>query len=120
MDEPVLYDLQGAQNPAHPERGIARYVVELARGLTRVAPGLVTGWVHDPALPVTPGVAALAEHAPLVTAADPALEAARLYHVASPFEPWLSAAALLPAPVRRPGVDPAREHELVGGPHLGR
>ena len=46
-------------------------------GLTRVAPGLVTGWVHDPALPVTPGVAALAEHAPLVAAADRALYRAK-------------------------------------------
>jgi glycosyltransferase involved in cell wall biosynthesis len=100
----VLYDVQGAQNRAHPERGIARYVLELARGLTRVAPGLVGGWVHDPGLPLPPGVTALADHAPLVTTAHAALDEAGVYHVASPFEPWLTAAALLPERVRRPGV----------------
>ena len=100
----VFYDLQGAQSVAHPERGIARYVAELATALTRVAPDVVDAFVHDPARPLPSTLDELRGRAKLVTATDPALDAARVFHVASPFEHLVAGDALVPPAVRRAGA----------------
>jgi glycosyltransferase involved in cell wall biosynthesis len=92
--------VQGAQNIENPERGIARYVAALANALGEVSPGVVTGYVIDPTLPVPAPVARLSKHAPLIAFDDPELAQADVYHVASPFEPRRAAKALLPLAVR--------------------
>lgn len=51
----VVFDLLGVQNRDHGERGIARYVLQLALAIERQAPGLVDTYLCRPHLPV-PGV----------------------------------------------------------------
>jgi glycosyltransferase involved in cell wall biosynthesis len=55
----VIYDLLGFQSRYHPERGIARFVLQLALGLERVRPGLVSQYVMHPDLPFPAGAEAL-------------------------------------------------------------
>ena len=100
----VFYDLQGAQSQQHPERGIARYVAELGTALTRVAPGLVDAFVHDPARPLPATLDELRGRARLITTDDPVLGTARVFHVGSPFEHLLPADVLVPPVVRRAGA----------------
>jgi glycosyltransferase involved in cell wall biosynthesis len=51
----VLLDIQGIQSPAHSERGIARYVLNLAAELERRHQHLLAGYLLNPSLAV-PGV----------------------------------------------------------------
>ena len=99
----VFFDVQGIQTPHHPERGIARYVRELALAVGRVAPGLVDGFVVDPALPRPAVLDELAAVAPLVAYDDDRVGRAAVYHVGSPFELGRAGAALVPLAVRRNG-----------------
>ena len=52
----VIYDLLAVQNRDNAERGIARYVLNLALGLERVSPGLVDQFLIHPDLPLPAGV----------------------------------------------------------------
>jgi hypothetical protein len=51
----VVYDLLGFQSREHGERGIARYVLQLALALERARPGLVTQYLMHPGLPFPAG-----------------------------------------------------------------
>ncbi|MEM7274714.1 MAG: FkbM family methyltransferase [Actinomycetota bacterium] len=51
----VVYDLLGFQSRDHGERGIARYVLQLALALERTHPGLVTDYLVHPDLPFPAG-----------------------------------------------------------------
>ena len=51
----VIYDLTGFQSREHGERGIARYVLNLALALEEAAPGLVTEFLIDPTQPMAAG-----------------------------------------------------------------
>ncbi len=55
----VIYDLLGFQSRDHGERGIARYVLNLALALERTNPGLVSQYLADPRLPFPAGAEAL-------------------------------------------------------------
>jgi len=95
----VVLDVQAVQSRAHGERGIARYTIDLALAVERVAPGLVDAFVMNPALPVSSGLTSLRETGRLMRADDHRLaNGAAVYHVASPFES-LPLAQLLPSPV---------------------
>ena len=48
----MLFDLQGAQSIDHRDRGVARYVVELARALERRAPERIAAYLLNPDLPL--------------------------------------------------------------------
>jgi glycosyltransferase involved in cell wall biosynthesis len=48
----MLYDLQGAQSIGYRDRGVARYVVELARAIERRAPTAVSTYLLNPDLPL--------------------------------------------------------------------
>jgi len=82
----VLLDIQAVQSPAHGERGIARYVLNLAAALELRHAGLVSGYLLNPGFSV-PGVVE-----PLLGRGrvfysdriDPA--GVRIYHVGSPIE----------------------------------
>ncbi len=52
----VVFDLLGVQNRDHGERGIARYVLQLALAVERAAPGLVDRYLVRPHLPVPGGL----------------------------------------------------------------
>ena len=48
----VVFDLVGVQNRDHGERGIARYVLNTALEVERLAPGLVDHWLLRGDMPV--------------------------------------------------------------------
>lgn len=56
MPSPVLYDLQGAQSVDHRDRGIARYVVELALAIETLAPGRISAYLLNPDLALPGGI----------------------------------------------------------------
>ena len=52
----VVVDIQGAQSVDHRDRGIARYVTDLARGLAETAPHAVEAFSFNPDLPLPGGI----------------------------------------------------------------
>lgn len=56
MLRPVFYDLQGAQSLDHRDRGIARYVAELALALEAADPGRVHTYLVNPDLALPSGI----------------------------------------------------------------
>lgn len=95
----VVLDVQAVQSRAHGERGIARYTIDLAHAVDRVAPGLVDAFVINPALPVSHALSSLSATNRLFRADDPSLaEGAGVFHAASPFES-LPLAQILPEPL---------------------
>jgi glycosyltransferase involved in cell wall biosynthesis len=82
----VLFDIQGIQSPAHGERGIARYLLELSLALERRHPGRVSRFVLNPDFAL-PGALEPLVAAGRVTFSDRLHSSeGRLYHVGSPFE----------------------------------
>jgi glycosyltransferase involved in cell wall biosynthesis len=98
----VLFDLQGVQSRAHGERGIARYVGELAAAIARDHADRVS-FLLNPDLPFPPTIEPLAGRARLARsdAAPPA--DASVLHVGSPFED-VSIERLWPAWAHRRGM----------------
>jgi glycosyltransferase involved in cell wall biosynthesis len=83
---PVFFDIQGIQSPAHGERGIARYLMELSQALERWCPDSVARYLLDPHFGV-PGSIEPLEATGKVTFTDRADPSeASVYHVGSPFE----------------------------------
>lgn len=97
----VVYDLQGTQSIHHGERGIARYVLELALALDRVAPGAVDLFAVNPDLPVPASLEPWRAAGRLVPVDDERVGRCDLYHVASPMENGIPGHRLLPPAVRR-------------------
>src|SRR5262245_33786022 len=91
----VLLDIQGVQSPAHGERGIARYVLNVAQELERGHRGLVSRYLLTSTLP-GPGALEPLLGTGRVTYADRVVGAqAHVYHIASPIE-YVSLERLLP------------------------
>jgi glycosyltransferase involved in cell wall biosynthesis len=82
----VVLDIQGIQSPAHGERGVARYLLELALALDRWHPGRISRFVLNPDLAV-PGTAEPLVAGGRLTFSD-RLDSSdgRLYHIGSAFE----------------------------------
>src|SRR5206468_12902241 len=82
----VAFGVQGIQSPAHGERGIARYLLELALALERWHPGRVSRFVLNPDLPVPPAIEPLIASGRL--AFNDRLDGFddRVYHLGSAFE----------------------------------
>lgn len=97
---PVVVDLQGAQSVDHRDRGVARYVLEHARAIERVAPGLVTSYTLNPRLPPPGGIEDLIATG-RVSSAPPPPPAGALVHLMSPIELSIPLDELLPGPRRR-------------------
>ena len=85
LDGPVLFDAQSLQNPASAQRGIGRYVSELALALTTLERGTTT-FLLNRSLPVPRQLEPLMALGD-VRAGDTVGSAGRLLHVPSPFEP---------------------------------
>lgn len=82
----VLLDIQAVQSPAHGERGIARYVLNVAQELERSHRGLVSHYLLNPTLPV-PGALEPMLGTGRVTYSDRVAGArGGVYHIASPIE----------------------------------
>ena len=82
----VLLDVQGIQSPAHGERGVARYTLELALALERRYPELVSKFLLDPQLPAPGALEPLLATRKVDFTNRIDGVAARVYHVGSPFE----------------------------------
>jgi glycosyltransferase involved in cell wall biosynthesis len=82
----VFFDVQGVQSPAHGERGVARYLTELAKALERRRPGLVSRFLlnADLAIPGTIEPLVATNRFAFNDRFDPV--EGRVYHVGSPFE----------------------------------
>ncbi len=82
----VLVDIQGVQSRAHGERGIARYLRELASALEREYSETVSRYLLNPDLPVPATIDSIPRwRLEFNDRADVAN--ASVYHVGSPFEP---------------------------------
>ena len=100
----IAYDLQGAQSVHHAERGIARYVVELALALERIRPGFVDRFVVNPDLPRPPALEPFQATGRLRRCDIDELTDTTIFHVASPMENGISSARLIPGSVRNAGA----------------
>lgn len=95
----VLLDLQGTQSRVHGERGVARYLAQLASGLETHFPGLVDQYLVDPYQPLPRAFGALPD--PSRVGSIEALPAdASVYHVGSAFEPDVALDRLWPRGAR--------------------
>jgi glycosyltransferase involved in cell wall biosynthesis len=83
---PAFFDIQGVQSAAHGERGIARYLTELALALERWHPESVARYLLDPHLPVPGSIEPLAASGRLTFTDRIDPSEANVYHVGSPFE----------------------------------
>ena len=99
----VLLDIQAVQSPAHGERGIARYVLNVAQELERCHSGLVLQYLLNPTLPAPGALEPLLGPGRLTHADRAASAQARVYHVASPIE-HVPLERLLPRYVRMEGM----------------
>jgi glycosyltransferase involved in cell wall biosynthesis len=83
---PAFFDIQGIQSAAHGERGIARYLTELALALERWHPESVARYLLDPHLAVPGSIEPLAATRKLTFTDRADAAEASVYHVGSPFE----------------------------------
>lgn len=100
MPPPVLVDLQGAQSVDHRDRGIARYVVELALALEEAAPQRVSAYLLNPDLALPAGIEALVAAGKLHFVDEVAYPDDALLHLASTFELGIPLQRLLPPGAR--------------------
>jgi glycosyltransferase involved in cell wall biosynthesis len=96
----VLFDIQGIQSRLHGERGISRYLLELARALEKTHPELVAQFLLNRGLAVPGSLEPLMSTGKLAFADR--LEAPRhgIYHIGSPFELGVPLDHLWPPSVR--------------------
>lgn len=82
----IYCDLQAVQSPTNADRGIARYVAEFSRAVEQNHPGVVEGWLLNPALPTPAHVLGLMPGGAVRSQDDPDLRPPDVWHVLSPFE----------------------------------
>lgn len=101
----MLVDLQGAQSIDHRDRGVARYVVELARALERRAPERVAAYLLNPDLALPSRLEPLVASGKVRFVDEPDVYArGATLHLASPIELSLPIDRLLPPAARDAGV----------------
>ncbi len=99
----VCLDVQGAQNPHHHDRGIARYVAEHLRALHGARAEMLHSVLMNPSLPLTGNLSWLLGSGLLRWNCDDRRVARRIsslpavYHVMSPFEDRMRGKELWPA-----------------------
>jgi glycosyltransferase involved in cell wall biosynthesis len=96
----ALFDAQGIQSRSFRERGVARYITELAEAMERWFPEAVASYLINPSLPVASAIESLPDPARIGTVDDVPPDA-DVYHVGSPFEPDVQLDLLWP-PAARP------------------
>jgi glycosyltransferase involved in cell wall biosynthesis len=98
---PVLVDIQGTQSLDHRDRGVARYVLELALALDEVAPERIGAYLVNPDLALPGNLDRLVATGKLRHADEVDWPAGAVLHIASPFELSVPLRRLLPAPAAR-------------------
>jgi glycosyltransferase involved in cell wall biosynthesis len=83
---PALFDIQGIQSRSHGERGIARYLTELAKALEAARPDIVSHFVLNPNLPAPGSIEPLGRSGKLILADRLGTPAEGIYHIGSPVE----------------------------------
>lgn len=96
----ALFEVGGVQSRGFGERGVARYLIELAGALERWFPESVERYLINPNMPVARALELLPPAHRIGTTEDIISTASRVYHVGSPFEPDVSLAGLWPPAVR--------------------
>lgn len=102
----MLYDLQGAQSTDHRDRGVARYVTELALAYQRRGDASpVRHYLLNPDLPLPGGIEALVASGSLRFVDEPDVyRTDDIVHLASPVELSVPIDRLLPPEARAAGV----------------
>ena len=100
----VLLDIQGVQSGSHAERGIARYLLELATALERWHPGAVDRYLVNPDLAVPDSLEPLSARGRLRSGDRAEYGSASVYHVGSPVELDVPLSRLWPAWAYRNGL----------------
>jgi glycosyltransferase involved in cell wall biosynthesis len=95
---PVLFDVQGIQSPAHGDRGIARYLLDLVHAFERLPSSPISSYLLNPELPPPPSLERLDGR--LRTNDRVSASEASVYHVGSPFEPDVPLARIWPIAAR--------------------
>jgi glycosyltransferase involved in cell wall biosynthesis len=98
---PVLIDIQGTQSLDHRDRGVARYVLELALALDQVAPERIGAYLVNPDLALPGNLDRLVATGKLRHADEVRWPPGAVLHIASPFELSVPLRRLLPAPAAR-------------------
>ncbi len=98
---PVVFDLQGSQSVDHRDRGVARYVVELATAIEERHPDRVTAYVLNPERSLPSGIEALVASGKLRFADEPGVyDEGSILHLTSPFELSIPIDRLFPPAAR--------------------
>ena len=103
----MLLDLQGAQSIDHRDRGVARYVRELALAYERMGPASpVSSYLLNPDLPLPGGIEPLVASGKLRFVDEPGVygSGGEVLHLASPIELSIPISRLLPPAARAAGV----------------
>jgi glycosyltransferase involved in cell wall biosynthesis len=101
----MLYDLQGAQSIGYRDRGVARYVRELALAVERRAPDAVRAYLLNPDLPLPGGIEPLVASGKLRFVDEPGVYGAGdLLHLASAMDLSIAIDRLVPPAARVAGL----------------
>jgi glycosyltransferase involved in cell wall biosynthesis len=95
----ALLDVQGVQSRTFGERGVARYLTELAAALEQWFPESVERYLVNPDLPVAAVLERLPPTGRIASVGEP-IPGASAYHVGSPFEREVSLDGIWPRGVR--------------------
>jgi glycosyltransferase involved in cell wall biosynthesis len=101
----VLFDLTGTQSLDHRDRGIARYVFELALAVEEVAPGRISAFLVNADLALPGDLERLVATGRLLPSDEASFDRGTLLHITSPYE--------LSVPLRRLFPEAA---QAAGGP----
>jgi glycosyltransferase involved in cell wall biosynthesis len=83
----VLFDIQALQSPAHADRGVARYVRELAHALDERDPNAVSAFLLNPDMPAPKALQVFGSSQKIGSNSAIEQYEASIYHIGSPFEP---------------------------------
>lgn len=97
----VIFDVQGIQSRAHGERGIARYLAELATALAAHPAKPISRFAVNRELPVPGAIQPLTSRVPVVYSSELPPVDERVYHIGSPIELTVPVSQLLPRAVER-------------------
>ena len=97
----VVYDLLGAQSADHRDRGVARYVKELALAIEALDPTAITTYAVDPELTLPGGIEPLLSSGKVRRRDEVDWSAVDVFHVASAIELSVPIDRVLPRAARR-------------------
>src|SRR5687768_17014438 len=82
----IVFDIQAVQSRSHGERGIARYCLEVAHAIERIAPNHIDRYSVNPHRPIPASLEHLLRTGKVVRSAELAGSHLSLLHIGSPVE----------------------------------